>query len=138
MTNPVPATTENIRSFAFGLAGIFVLFATVPLIYRGWDAMKGTPKILYGAALAVFLVGLIVPGVLKPVFVGWMKLAGGIGWFNTNLILVLSFYLMITPVAVLRRLLGRDRMHRALDKSAATYWRKKPKKFEKDDFLNQY
>ena len=50
-----------------------------------------------------------------------MKFAVVAQWINTRLILLILFYLVILPIGLLRRLLGKDSMQRKMDKNATTY-----------------
>jgi hypothetical protein len=47
------------------------------------------------------------PAALKYPHWAWMKLAHVLGWINTRILLTLLFYLLVTPVALVRRLLGK-------------------------------
>lgn len=39
---------------------------------------------------------------------GWYKLAEGLGWFNSRVLLSIVYYLIVTPIALLFRLFGND------------------------------
>jgi multisubunit Na+/H+ antiporter MnhG subunit len=51
-----------------------------------------------------------------------MAMAIVLGRFMTRLLLTVFFFLVITPVGLIFRLMGRDALHRKLDRQAATYW----------------
>jgi len=89
-----------------------------------------------GGVLAVL--GLAVPAAIKPVFVGLLYVTFPIGWLVSHLLLALTFYLVITPIGLLMRLLGRDPMTRRLDRQAKSYWtpREKPPNVER--YFKQY
>ena len=61
------------------------------------------------AALAVGLLSFIPPIGNRLVW-GWYKLAEGLGWFNSRVLLSLVYYLIVTPIAFLFRLFGNDPM----------------------------
>jgi multisubunit Na+/H+ antiporter MnhG subunit len=50
-----------------------------------------------------------------------MKFGEVAGWVNTRLILGLLFYLIITPIALLLKLIGKDLIDTKLDNSRASY-----------------
>ena len=54
-----------------------------------------------------------------------MKFAHVLGWINTRLLLGLFFYLVMTPVALVLRLAGKDLLQQRLDRSAKSYWVKR-------------
>lgn len=67
------------------------------------------------------VLGGLVPRSLKQVHTGWMKLGHVLGAINTRILLGLVYYLLITPMGLVMRLLGKDIMHRAVDHEATTY-----------------
>ena len=75
----------------------------------------------------------------KLLFKGWMAFAHVLGWVNTRILLVVFFFLVITPVAVVARLLGKDLISQRLEPEAETYW--KPKEqgpFDPQSYLRQF
>ena len=65
--------------------------------------------------------GLVVPMALKPVYRGWMKFGLFMSKIMTPLIMGLVFFITITPMALIMKLLGKDQMARKLDSKAASY-----------------
>lgn len=49
-----------------------------------------------------------IPPVGNRMVWGWYKLAEGLGWFNSRVLLSLVYYLIVTPIALLFRLFGND------------------------------
>jgi hypothetical protein len=74
------------------------------------------------AGLATSALGLLVPSLLRRIYVGWMVAAYPIGWVVSHTVLALVFYLVITPIGLVLRIVGRDPLSRRLDRSARTYW----------------
>lgn len=58
-------------------------------------------------ALIVGLLSFIPPAGNRMVW-GWYKLAEGLGWFNSRVLLSLVYYLVVTPIAVLFRIFEND------------------------------
>ena len=89
---------------------------------------------------AVFLfLCLIAPIVLKPVQKVWMSLAIIIGWFVTRAILTVLFYLVVTPIGILARLVGKDFLDIKFDRNTDSYWlAREPAKFDKRSYENQF
>ena len=73
-----------------------------------------------GAAVAMLYAA--VPVVRRPLFVGMSRITAPIGWVVSHLVLVLVFAVVVTPVALLLRLLGRDPLNRRPDPRVTTYW----------------
>jgi hypothetical protein len=72
-------------------------------------------------AIPFALTGLLRPPLLRPVYRGWMRFGLLLNRVMTPLILSLAFFLVLTPVAIVLRLLGKDAMQRRLDPEAETY-----------------
>jgi len=75
-----------------------------------------------------FITGLILPILLKPIYIIWMRFAFILGWVNTRIILIILFYLVFAPIGLAMRLFKVDLLERS--KKKESYWKKK----EKPDF----
>ena len=75
-----------------------------------------------------FVLGAVAPAILKPVYVAWMKLAVVLSWINTRIILLILFYLILTPIGLIMRLFGKDVLDFKIKKNRDSYWQKKEKK----------
>ncbi len=102
---------------------VFGLLLPVFFGLVGWtiDA-PSTARIVWGAGLALTAVYFAAPPARRPIFLGWSYATYPIGWTVSHLIMAAVFFLAITPVAMLLRLLGRDSMERKLDRNAKSYW----------------
>jgi len=102
-----------------------LVFATGLVVFFGlllpWLFEKPWPLWPWVGAGVFAGTGLLLPGVLRPVFYVWMKLGHVLGWINTRIILGVVFFVLFAPVALLLRILGKDPMHRQLDDEAQTY-----------------
>jgi hypothetical protein len=88
------------RVFAFSLAGGFLFIALVTY----W---RHAPRVAAGAlVVAVFslMAATLVPGKLEPVRRAWMKFGEGIGYITTPIVMAIIYYLVVTPIAAVRRL----------------------------------
>ena len=109
----------------FGVVGGIVL-----------NSSDSTPAatVVWGLAVAVPVVGWIVPALMRLVYVGMAYAAFPIGFVISYLIMVIIYYLVLTPIGLMMRLCGYDPMNRHFDESAETYWHP----HEQDDSLNKY
>jgi hypothetical protein len=80
------------------------------------------PRIIWLSALVGVVIYYIVPSLRRPVYVGWMYAVYPIGWTISHVMMIVMFYGVLTPVGLIMRLLGRDPLERAFDRSASTYW----------------
>jgi hypothetical protein len=108
---------RELRKFGLTVGGVFVLLGVLLLLRH----RSSYPSFLgAGAALTAF--GVIWPRVLKYVYIAWMALAFTVGFVMSNVILVLFFFLVVTPIGLLARLFRKDFLARKWNKRAATYW----------------
>jgi hypothetical protein len=114
----------NAEQRARQLAGVLLpgLFAvaggSVRLGLGSWTVAAAVWALGVLAAAMVW----ISPEAGRRLYVGWMLAAQPIGWTLSHLVLGAVYYLVLTPIGLGMRLLGRDPMHRRFDPSAASYW----------------
>src|SRR2546430_459038 len=86
--------------------------------------LRGKPHFLWPLASGTTLMalGLAWPRGLKQIYVAWMTLAIVLGFVVSTLLLTVFFFLIVTPVGLVARLLGKDFLRLKLDREAKTYW----------------
>ncbi len=89
-------------------------------------------------ALTVGPLGLVRPGAVRPVYVGWMRLTYPIGWAVSRLLLAGLFYGLFTPMALLFRVTGRDVLCRRPQVGKTTYWSAKATAPDPARYLRQF
>ncbi|MFA5417912.1 MAG: SxtJ family membrane protein [Bacteroidales bacterium] len=60
------------------------------------------------AAIGVLIVVLIAPALFKPFAVLWFGLSKLLGIISSGLLLTLIFYVVISPIGLIRRAMGKD------------------------------
>jgi len=65
-------------------------------------------KYLDYASLALMLISIIFFPAARLISKGWMKFAEVIGAINSKIILSVMFYLILTPIALIYRLVNKD------------------------------
>ncbi len=111
-------TEKDLRQFGITLG---VILGTVGLVHFMKGHVSACQRFLVLSALSV-IAGLFVPGILKPVYIVFIKIAHAIGWFNTRVILAFLYFFILTPIGLIARLLGKDPMDRKIDKKKESYW----------------
>jgi multisubunit Na+/H+ antiporter MnhG subunit len=114
----------TLKSFGITMGVVFFVLAGIFFFKQKHFFMRNN-LIVAGVFI---LAGLVLPILLKPIYIVWMRLAFILGWVNTRLILIILFYLVFTPLALLMRLFKIDLLERK--NKDITYWKKK----EKTDF----
>jgi hypothetical protein len=100
--SPARLTPREGRKFALTLA---VAFGVLALI--AW--WRGSPRALlvFGVIAEAFVLGgLLVPGKLGPVYRLWMGFAHALSRITTPVFMAVVYFLVITPIAVIRRAVG--------------------------------
>ena len=97
----------------FGLLGAFVA-------WRAESASSGMIVWLLGAGLIVLYYA--VRPLRRPLYALWMTAVSPIGWLTTRVLLGAVYYLVVTPMGLVARALGRDALARRFEPTAHTYW----------------
>ena len=117
-----PRTFRAEREFGLLVGAVFGLLG-LWWLYRGKFVSAATVLAITGAALVLF--GLIVPRVLVVPRRLWMKLAEALAYVSSRVILALIFFLVLTPIGLVKRAMGWDPL---LRRSAAreSFWQPYP------------
>ena len=132
---PFQPTRKALRQFSAAWLLFFLAFGLHQYLVRGHHTV-GTVMII--AAVVAGLPGLIWPASLRWLFVGWMVLAFPIGWLVSLVMLLVMFYCVITPVALLFRLRGRDLLLRKPAPGQASFWLPKPPPADVRSYFRQF
>lgn len=68
------------------------------------------------------ILAISAPLLLKPFQKVWMSLVLIMGWFATRIILSIIFYLVLTPLAFILRMSGKEFLDLKIDKAKNSYW----------------
>lgn len=106
---------------------------TIIGLYLFWKKNNYFEYFLFLAA-SFFILGLILPAALKHVYKAWMSLAVVMGFIMTRVIMVIIFYLLVTPIGIIASITGKKFLDMKIDKDAKSYWltRDKSQKIKAD------
>ena len=130
----IKGTKKELKKFGLTMGALFLFLGIVLCV-------KGRPIYPYGIvlALAFMFLGLLIPHLLKPFHFLWMALATVMGVVMTRIILVLLFYLIVTPVGIIMRLARQDSLNQIILKESESYWvKKEKKKIDNKDYERQF
>ena len=130
----IKSEKKELRQFGITMGIVLALLAGL-LFWREKD------NYFYLLILSIlfFFIGLALPVTLKPLHKIWMTLATLIGWFVTRLIMIILFYLVVTPIGLLTRLCGKDFLDTKFKKNTNSYWvPRKTIKYDKGNYENQF
>ena len=129
----IKTSIKDIRSFGITIGIILFIIASAFFYYE-----KSSYQIIATVGGAFISLGLTIPIILKPFYLIWMIFAVILGWIMTRVILSTVFYLIITPISLITRILGEDFL--ALkDTGSSTYWNNRDSSTElNQDYEKQF
>ena len=72
--------------------------------------------------LVMYLLSRISTVLIKPVYQGMMIVTFPIGWVVSHVMMGVFYYGIVTPIAIIFKVIGRDPLCRGYDPKAKTYW----------------
>ena len=110
---------------SFGLL-FFIVFIGVGL----WPIIKGEEANIYLILISLFFLifGLINSKILSPFNKAWIKLGEILGLIIAPIIMALVYFIILTPISLIVRMLGKDLLGLKFLKKQDTYWMKRKKK----------
>ena len=118
---PQPPTLRDLRTFGLGVgligAALSALGAWKPEFVVGWGRIA-----IWSACGALVVLGALAPRALAWPYRVWMAMAEVLGRVMTTLLLTAFFVAILTPIGLLRRLLGKDPLGQRPAPPGGTYW----------------
>jgi hypothetical protein len=111
------ADVKELRKFALTMFCALGILGAI-LVWRKRDI----GFVLWGMGTAGLLIAWVRPRVLNLVYKYWMKLAMVLGLISSHVILALLYYLVVTPLGLVMRLLGKNPLVLQPDKGLKSYW----------------
>ena len=112
-----------------GLVGAFLAFKLE------WRAAAW---VLWGVGLVVTVTYYALPPLQNRIFRGWLLAFYPLGFVISHVVLAAIWYLLFTPLALLRRLIAGDPLARRRDPAAKTYWTDRDGPVESSRYFKQY
>jgi hypothetical protein len=92
------------RKFALTVGAALLALSVI-----GW--LRGHPTttvVLGGVGIALAAAGVAIPSKLGPVDRAWMSMAKVIAKFTTPVFMAVVYFVIVTPIAILRRTVGEN------------------------------
>ena len=105
------------KSFGFLF---FLVFLTVGL----WPLISSESIRIWSIFLSIvfLLLGIVNSKILNPFKKGWIKLGELLGRIIAPVVMFVIFFLIVTPIGLLMRLLGKDIINLKFNKKIKSYW----------------
>ncbi len=110
---------------AFGAFGALAHWQVYPFRGLSDGTAETTSYVLWALAVYCGLCAAAAPIAVKPVYLLLTVITFPIGFVISYIVMAIMFYLVITPVGLIFKIIGRDSMNRKFDPSAASYWIKR-------------
>ena len=126
---------RQLRQFAvlflifIGGLGTVLYFKNKPLIVS---------EILWNLSWVVCLAGLIYPPLVRPVYVAMMAVALPIGFVISTILMVIIYYLILTPIGLVMRLFGYDPLRMRPAAGTVSLWIERPPVRDVRRYFRQY
>jgi hypothetical protein len=132
---PLKPSRRVLRQFAAAWLVFFLAVGVFRYVARGQHQLG----IVFGVvAVVAGLMGLIRPAAVRWLFVGATVLAFPIGWVVSQVMLSVMFYGILTPLAVLFRIRGRDLLALRPTPNRQTFWTPKQTPEDMGSYFRQY
>ena len=129
-------TDKELRNF--GIIALVFSFVISLLLY----VVKGLgiewAVIPFAVGFIIFLVSLISVKLARIFYLGLIFITLPIGWVVSFLLLAVFYFLIITPVGLIFRLIGRDLLCRRFDSNAKSYWLSRGHPDDNERYFRQF
>lgn len=122
----------------FGLLAAMAYFERMLFAFGLGDVRMTVVGLLVGIGGASALLSLVYPWGNWPLFVSLSVVSFPIGFVLSHIILGALFFLLIAPVAIVFRVVGRDSMRRRYDSGAPSYWSEPRPARGKESYFRQF
>lgn len=125
-----PKTVNSKQASDSGMAAVLILlligFFTENVIY-------------FKIAIPALIINMVVPMFYYYFAILWIGFSHILGTISSKIILSVVFFLLVTPVGLFRRLLGKDTLHlNDFKKDKSSVMEKRNHKFTSEDIIHPY
>jgi len=111
------------KSFGILFFIVFILISIWPLFYGKVLRIWPIP-----IALIFLVLGLINSKILTPLNLIWVKFGELLGKIIAPIVMALVYFLVLTPISLILRLIKKDILKLKISKKTESYWIKREKK----------
>ncbi|OHB65647.1 MAG: hypothetical protein A2Y77_16490 [Planctomycetes bacterium RBG_13_62_9] len=109
---------SNRQLRVFGVSGLLASIAAALILHFAWGVAASWAMIVFAAGVAIFLCSLVSPRVTRFLYLGLTIVGMPLGFVVSFVLLAVFYFLLLTPLALFFRLIGRDPLCRS--------WRGRP------------
>jgi hypothetical protein len=105
------------------------------ILHRLGKIELNTVILVWKITIAVGFFALLIPPFARAVEWAWLKLALGLGWINSRIILTIVYFVFLMPLALIARLFTNDPLM-LKKKDTSTVYVTRDHKYTKEDLEN--
>jgi len=104
-----------------------IVFSVVFLIIGLWPLKSGNTIIIWAILISIvfFILGLMNSKLLSPLNKIWFKFGLTLGSLIAPIVVGIVYFLVVTPIGIVMRILGKDLLNQKFNKKIKTYWIKR-------------
>ncbi|MCU0621043.1 MAG: SxtJ family membrane protein [Gemmatimonadales bacterium] len=106
MAHQVPARLSPAEGRKFGVQVGLAFCALAAIVL--WRGKTDLASVLGGLGAALVVAGLIIPGLLGPVYRAWMGLALVLSKVTTPIFMGIVYFVVLTPIGLVMRAFGKN------------------------------
>ena len=103
--------------------------------------LRGSPTraLVFGIVGAIVLaLGMLIPAAVRPFFVALSVVTFPIGWVVSSIALALTYYCVLTPLALILRAVGRDPLHLRDRSDDRSFWQQRQEPEDERSYFQQF
>lgn len=113
----INSSKKELKKFGLTVGIFIVILGAVLYIISG-----NFYQVLFIIGGLLIATGVLLPILLFPVHKIWMGFSIILGFISTRLLLTIIFYFILTPIALLAKLTGKDFLNEKIDRKKDSYW----------------
>jgi hypothetical protein len=129
-------TNKQLRYFGWIALTATTLIAILLYVLKGLAVKWCAMIVIFG--FSIFICSLLSKTLTRLVYLGLTLLTFPIGMTMSFVLMLVFYYLVITPVGLFFRLIGRDLMELKFDTSAKSYWKPRRPVDNNRRYFNQF
>lgn len=111
---------KELRNFAIIAPIAAALVSLVLFLHTGLGIQWAA--VIFAVGVVIFLSSLVSIKLTRIIYLGLILVTLPIGYVVSFLLLAIFYFLLMTPLALVFRLIGRDALHRKFDPDTSSYW----------------
>jgi hypothetical protein len=105
------------------------------ILHRLGKIEMETTITIWKIMIAIGFFSLLIPAFARAIEWAWLKLALGLGWINSRIILTIVYFVFLMPVAAIARMFTKDPLN-LKKKDTSTLYVTRDHKYTKEDLEN--